>query len=61
VILKSGGFLKEDIPEDAGFIGALSLDGTVLPVEGMIAAVLAAKKLKLKKLYLPYDPTIPPI
>jgi magnesium chelatase family protein len=59
VILKSGGFLKEDIPEAAGFIGALSLDGTVLPVEGMIAAVLAAKKLKLKKLYLPYDPTIP--
>jgi magnesium chelatase family protein len=49
---------KEKIPKDAGFIGALSLDGTILPVEGMIAAILAAKKLKLKKLFLPYDPTI---
>jgi magnesium chelatase family protein len=60
-ILKGGNFLKENIPKDAGFIGALSLDGTVLPVEGMIAAVLAARKLRLKKLYLPYDPTIPNI
>ena len=58
-VLKSGKFLKEKIPMDAGFIGALSLDGTILPVEGMIAAILAAKKLKLKKLFLPYDPTIP--
>ncbi|MEH7886354.1 magnesium chelatase domain-containing protein [Bacillus sp. JJ1609] len=37
-ILKSGGFIQERIPVDAGFIGALSLDGTVHPVEGMIAA-----------------------
>lgn len=60
-VLKSGGFLKENIPNDAGFIGALSLDSTVLPVEGMIAAILAAKKLNLKRLFLPYDPTIPRI
>ena len=60
-VLKSGKFLKDDIPNDAGFIGALSLDGTVLPVEGMIAAILAAKKLKLRTLFLPYDPTIPKI
>jgi magnesium chelatase family protein len=60
-ILKGGNFLKENIPKDAGFIGALSLDGKVLPAEGMIAAVLAARKLKLKQLYLPYDPTIPNI
>jgi magnesium chelatase family protein len=58
-VLKSGNFLKEQIPEDAGFIGALSLDGTVLPVEGMIAAILAAKKLELRTLFLPFDPSIP--
>lgn len=60
-VLKSGKFLKEKIPNDSSFIGALSLDGAVLPVEGMIAAILAAKKLKLKKLFLPFDPTIPKI
>ncbi|MGS2777514.1 YifB family Mg chelatase-like AAA ATPase [Robertmurraya sp. GLU-23] len=60
-ILKSGEFLKDKIPVDAGFIGALSLDGTVLPVEGMIAAVLAAKKLRLTKLFLPFDPTLPKV
>lgn len=60
-VLKSGNFMKDTIPKDAGFIGALSLDGTVLPVEGMIAAILAAKKLKLRTLYLPFDPTIPKI
>ena len=58
-ILKSGDFIQERIPVDAGFIGALSLDGTVHPVEGMIAAILAAKKLKLKRMFLPFDPTIP--
>ncbi|MBO1511883.1 hypothetical protein [Metabacillus bambusae] len=41
----------------SGFI----LDGTVLPVEGMIAAILAAKGLSLKKLFLPSDPTIPKV
>ncbi|MBT2701029.1 YifB family Mg chelatase-like AAA ATPase [Bacillus sp. ISL-40] len=60
-VLISGKFVKEKIPNDTGFIGAISLDGTILPVEGMIAAILAAKKLKLNKLFLPFDPTIPKI
>lgn len=60
-VLKSGKFLKDRVPDDTGFIGALSLDGTILPVEGMIAAILAAKRLSLKKLFLPFDPTIPKI
>lgn len=60
-VLKSSNFLKESIQKDSGFIGALSLDGSVLPVEGMLAAILAAKKLQLRKLFLPYDPTIPNI
>ncbi|MCA1322472.1 ATP-binding protein [Bacillus tianshenii] len=58
-ILKSGGFIKESISRDTAFIGALSLDGTIHPVEGMIAAVLAARKLGISKLVFPYDPTIP--
>jgi magnesium chelatase family protein len=60
-VLKSGGFLKDSIPEDAGFIGALSLDGSILPVEGMIGAILAARKLKLKTLFLPLDLSIPDV
>ncbi|WP_102264463.1 YifB family Mg chelatase-like AAA ATPase [Mesobacillus jeotgali] len=60
-ILKSSGFIRDPIPVDAGFIGALSLDGTVHPVEGMIAAILAARKLRLKMLVLPFDPWIPRI
>lgn len=60
-VLKSGGFLKEKIPVDAAFLGTLSLDGTVLPVEGMIAAILAAKTLKIRKLFLPFDASIPKV
>ncbi|WHY00027.1 YifB family Mg chelatase-like AAA ATPase [Neobacillus sp. DY30] len=47
--------LVTSIPENYGFIGALSLDGAVVPVEGMLPAVLAAKRLGIKKLYMPYD------
>lgn len=60
-ILKSGGFIEDRVPDDAGFIGALSLDGTVHPVEGMMAAILAARKLRLKRLVLPFDAMIPRI
>ncbi|WP_394172364.1 YifB family Mg chelatase-like AAA ATPase [Guptibacillus hwajinpoensis] len=58
-ILKELKATKGNIPLNTGFIGALSLDGTILPVEGMIAAILAAKKLQLQTLFLPFDPTIP--
>ncbi|MBI0577770.1 YifB family Mg chelatase-like AAA ATPase [Neobacillus cucumis] len=47
------------IPEETGFIGALSLDGLIQPFEGMLAAVLAAKKLGLRRLYLPFDEKLP--
>ena len=58
-ILKERGELKEKIPEDSVFIGALSLDGTVEKVEGMLPALMAAKSLGFKRVYLPYDPLIP--
>ncbi|MBN8209844.1 YifB family Mg chelatase-like AAA ATPase [Bacillus sp. NTK071] len=60
-ILKEIKALRDNIPPNTGFIGALSLDGTILPVEGMIAAILAAKKLQLQTLFLPFDLTIPTV
>jgi magnesium chelatase family protein len=57
--LKELNMVKVDIPSDAAFIGALSLDGTVVKAEGLMPALLSAKGLGFKKVYLPYDPTIP--
>lgn len=51
--------IRVEIPETTGFIGALSLDGSIHPTKGQLSAVLAAKGLGLKKLYLPYDETFP--
>lgn len=45
--------IKMDIPESTGFIGALSLDGSIQAVDGMLAAVLAAKQIGLNRLFLP--------
>jgi magnesium chelatase family protein len=47
------------VPEDTGFLGALSLDGSIQPVEGMLPAILAAKRLGIKKLYMPFDGGLP--
>ncbi|WP_216830609.1 YifB family Mg chelatase-like AAA ATPase [Alkalihalobacterium elongatum] len=60
-VLKSGKFINETIPSDAAFIGALSLDGSIQPVHGMLPAILAAKRLGMKKLYLPFDEQLPNI
>ncbi|WP_251555094.1 YifB family Mg chelatase-like AAA ATPase [Neobacillus muris] len=57
--LKELNFIKGDIPLDTAFIGALSLDGTVMKAEGMLPALTAAKNLGIKKVYFPYDPMIP--
>lgn len=58
-ILKEKGECKSEIPGDSVFIGALALDGTVEKIEGMLPALIAAKKLGFKKVYLPYDSLIP--
>jgi magnesium chelatase family protein len=58
-VMRSLGELKIKIPQDTGFIGALSLYGEVQPVEGMLPAVLAAKQLGLKRLYMPFDESYP--
>ncbi len=51
--------LDVHIPDSPAFIGALSLDGRVQPVEGMLPGVLSAKKLGIKKFYMPYDEKLP--
>lgn len=58
-ILKEMNYIKEEIPKNTAFIGALSLDGSVEKVEGMLPAVIAARRLGFSKVYLPFDPQIP--
>lgn len=58
-VLKEMGHIKCDIPSDSLFIGALSLDGTLEKVEGMLAALIAAEGLGYKRVFVPYDPLIP--
>ncbi|WP_143414836.1 YifB family Mg chelatase-like AAA ATPase [Geobacillus sp. E263] len=58
-ILKAMGKLTAPVSPDAAFLGSLSLDGAIQPVDGMLPAILAAKKLGFQKVYLPYDSTLP--
>jgi magnesium chelatase family protein len=58
-ILQAKEKLKGPISSDIAFFGSLSLDGMIQPVDGMLPAILAAKKLGFKQVYLPYDPTLP--
>jgi magnesium chelatase family protein len=51
--------LEVVIDENTGFLGALSLDGALQPVEGMLPAVLAAKRLGIQRLYIPFDDRLP--
>lgn len=46
---------QSDIPEDAVFLGELSLKGEVRPVRGIINLVETAKELKFKQIFLPRD------
>ena len=51
--------LEAVIPEDTGFLGAISLSGAVQSVEGMLPEVLASRKLGIRRLYLPFDELLP--
>ncbi len=58
-VLSSLHELEVSLSADVGFIGALSLDGSVQPVEGLLPAVLAAEKMGIKRLYIPMDYQLP--
>ncbi len=57
-ILKSMNVIESKIDSNTGFLGALSLDGTVLAVEGMLPAILAAKRIGISTLYMPYSEVV---
>lgn len=52
-VMKEAGDIKDPIPNDAAFLGVLSLDGSIKPVNGMLPAIIAAQKENVKILYLP--------
>lgn len=52
-VMKEAGEFKDPIPNDAAFLGVLSLDGSIKPVSGMLPAIIAAKKEDIKIVYLP--------
>jgi magnesium chelatase family protein len=60
-ILMSMNEITCQCPESTAFLGALSLDGHLQTVEGMLPAVLAAKKIGIRKIYMPFDPELPPL
>lgn len=51
-LLKESGHVNVVIPNTVAFIGALSLDGAIEKVEGMLPALIAANTLILSKLLL---------
>ena len=52
-IMKETGDIKDPIPDKAAFLGLLSLDGSIKTVDGMLPAIVSAKKEGIKILYLP--------
>ncbi|TYS17718.1 YifB family Mg chelatase-like AAA ATPase [Rossellomorea vietnamensis] len=57
--LKELGEVKCEIPADTAFVGGLSLDGSVVSGEGILPAIIAAKGLGIRLIYLPDDPALP--
>ncbi|MBN6205367.1 YifB family Mg chelatase-like AAA ATPase [Ralstonia pickettii] len=58
-VMKEMGAIRHPIPEGAAFLGLLSLDGKINSVDGMLPAVIAAKKEEIKILYLPEMDDLP--
>lgn len=58
-IMKEADEFTEPIPEQTAFLGVLSLDGTINPVEGMLPAIIAARRQGFKVLYIPRLEEIP--
>ncbi|OZU88227.1 hypothetical protein CIL03_11270 [Virgibacillus indicus] len=52
-VMKEAGEIRYPIPDAAAFLGILSLDGSIKPVDGMLPAIVAAKKENIKVLCLP--------
>ena len=53
-VLSANGQLPA-LPEDAAFVGELSLGGELRPVSGMLPMAMAAKRLGIRKLFVPAE------
>ncbi|WP_068675261.1 YifB family Mg chelatase-like AAA ATPase [Oceanobacillus sp. Castelsardo] len=58
-VMKEADEVKDEIPNNAAFLGVLSLDGTIRSVEGMLPAIMAARKEGFEILYLPRIQDVP--
>lgn len=54
-ILKSSGVIIQDDIENTIFIGELSLDGKVNPIQGALPMVISMRELKVYRCIVPYD------
>lgn len=52
------GLYPINIPEHTAFLGALSLDGTIQPIEGILPALLASKQIGFKQIICPNHPSL---
>jgi len=53
-VLYSAGQLKSDV-SDAAFVGEVALDGAIKPVNGVLSMCASAKKLGIRRFYVPAD------
>jgi magnesium chelatase family protein len=60
ILLKSH-YIDVPLTDEVALIGALSLDGAIQPATGLLPAILSARKLGVKTLYIPYDEHLPPL
>lgn len=58
-MLKCSGQFYGEIPQDTAFLGSLSLTGSIHSIKGILPAIMAAKKLGMKRLFLPDDCRLP--
>lgn len=54
-ILKSSGVILENNIDDIAFIGELSLDGKINPIEGALPMVISMRQSNIKKCIVPYE------
>jgi magnesium chelatase family protein len=52
------GLFSINPPIDTAYLGALSLDGTIQPIEGILPALLAVKQLGIKQIICPFHPSL---
>lgn len=57
--MKEADDIKESIPDNATFLGELSLDCSVKPVDGLFPEIITTKKEGFKIVYLPRMKDLP--